>query len=149
MSVTGEYEILMPLRYLDEGAHRFEQGVPYISRGVPHEQVEVQGDLIVAATARMKPERHVADGFAQAPLDGRMYVLVRQSPRELLRLDLFEHRPQAPYELLGLRFGHYARLAEHPGVGNGALYVVRSEPDVEGDGGVQPLEGFCRRRRKP
>jgi hypothetical protein len=129
MCVAGEYEIPVPLRYLDEGAHCVEQSVPYISRGVPDKQVEVEGDLIVAAAARVKLERHVPDDLAQPPLDGRVYVLVFQSPRKPPRFDLFEHRAQAPYELLGLLFGHYLRLAEHPSVGEGALYIVRSEPD--------------------
>jgi hypothetical protein len=29
-------------------------------------------------------------------------------------------------------------------VGDGATYVVRSETDVEGDRGVEALEGLCR-----
>ena len=98
------------------------------------------GNLIVAAAARMEFERYVADDLAQPPLDSRVHILVCQSPREPPRLDLFEHRTQASYELLGLPFGHYPRLAEHPGVGNRALYIVRREPNIE---------RFCRGGRKP
>src|SRR5215210_1796660 len=102
--------------------------------------MQVEGDLVVAAAARVQLERDIADDLAQTPLDGRVHVLVRQRPREPPRLNFLQHRPQTPYQLPGLLVGHYPGLAEHPGVSDRALYIVRSEPDVEGDGGVQPLE---------
>src|SRR4051812_46187413 len=97
----------------------------------------------------MQLERHVADDLAQAPLDSRVHVLVSQRPREPFHLDLFEHRAQTQHELLRLSGGDDSRLAEHPGVDDRTLYVVRREPDVERDGSVQALKSLRRRRRKP
>src|SRR3990170_1670323 len=78
--VAGQYEIPMRPGDLDERAHRLQQTVPYAPRGVPDEEAQVEGDLVVAAAARVQLQRHVADQLAQPPLYGRVYVLVRKRP---------------------------------------------------------------------
>src|SRR5215208_4339695 len=84
--VAGQDEVPMRLSNLDYRAHRLEQAVPYASCGVPNEEMEVEGDLVVTTPARVQLERHVPDDFAQTSLDGRVHVLVRKSPRKPPRL---------------------------------------------------------------
>src|ERR687894_2477665 len=53
MRVAREDHAIVRLRDLDQGAHGFEESAPYAPRRLPDKEMEVQGDLIVAAAARV------------------------------------------------------------------------------------------------
>src|SRR3712207_1806640 len=82
--------------------------------------------------------------------------MIRRPPRStlfpyttLFRSDRGQNLLEPAHEVLRLPLGDDPPLTEHPGVGDGAPHVVRGESDVEGDGGVEALEGFRRRRTEP
>jgi hypothetical protein len=52
--ISGQYRVFVPLRDLDERAHRRQQGSPYALRRIPDEEAQVEGDLVVTAAARMQ-----------------------------------------------------------------------------------------------
>ena len=71
-------------------------------------------------------------------------ILVREIPRELPRLYLLQHRLEAPHQRRRLSIRDDSLHPQHPRVGDGAAYIVGSETDVEGDGGIETLESLCR-----
>src|SRR3712207_264195 len=56
---------------------------------------------------------------------------------------------EAAHQLLRLPLGDYPPRTEHLRVCDGAADIVGREPNVEGDGGVEALEGFGRRAPEP
>ena len=147
--VAGQDYFPVCLRHLDERPHRREHAPAYAPGRFPDEEVQVEGHLVVAAAARVQLERHVADVLAQPTLHGRVYVLVGEAPGEPFRLHLPEHHLQTALQLGGFLFCHDPLLAEHLRVRDGAPDVVGGEAHVEGDRGVQALEGFGRARPEP
>ena len=109
--------------------------------------MKVQGDLVVAAPARVQLECHISHQLPQPPLDGCMHVLVGERPRELSGLYLIQHRFETPYQIRSFFLRDDPLLSEHPGVGDGAPDVVWREPDVEGDRGVEKFESLRGGRR--
>ena len=53
VGIAGQDYVPVRLRHLDERPHRLPQGSGELVRRIPDEEVEVQGDLVVAAPARV------------------------------------------------------------------------------------------------
>ena len=92
---------------------------------------------------------NVSHELLQPALYRRVHILVREIPRELSRLYLLQHRLEAPHQRRRLSIRDDSLHPQHPRVGDGATYIVGSQTDVEGDGGIETLESLGRWGSEP
>jgi hypothetical protein len=116
--------------------------------GVAQPQAHVGGHLVVAGTAGVQALSGVADFPGQGPLDVEVDVLVVQVPGEAAGLEVGQDFPQAPADVGQIPVGQHAHLAQHGGMGQGALDVEGGQAPVEGDGGGIALHPFGNRLGK-
>ena len=100
--------------------HKVEQQIPPGARAIRDEKPEVQGHLIVAASARVQLLAHVAHQLREPALDIHVHVLALAPPRERPGLYLFALLLQAPAKRVRLLMADDSLAAHHAGVGDGA-----------------------------
>ena len=111
---------------------------------VPHIELEIGRDLVVARARGVELARHGPDQLAQAALDIEMNVLERARELELACLDLGRDRVETGGDRIGLFRIDDAGCPEHGDMGLGGHDIVTPQALVEVDGGIYLLHDFGR-----
>ena len=134
----------------DQGVDQPGQGLDGVGAGLLEPQVQVGGDLVVAAAAGVELAPGRADQLGQAALDRAVDVLVAVAEGERARLQLPRDLGQAVEQELALP------LLQHPGrdqaahVGPAPGHVLAPQPPVDGQRrGVGPHARVGRPREPP
>ena len=131
MGVTGKDGLHLILRTRDERLRKPQHRTLEVIEQLDHEQTEVERDLIVPASRRMKLAGNIARARAKGLLDRGVDVLRAGGPRERARGDLARDGAELSHEDRRLFGGHDPLPAEHARVSDAAADVVRGNALVE------------------
>jgi hypothetical protein len=126
-------------RRLQVGKHRLQA----VDR-VAHPQADIERDLVVARARRVQAPAGRADEVGQPALDVEMDVLELGRELEAAGLDLLAHPGQPSLDGAAVLGREDALGDQHVAVGDRARDILRVEPAVEPDGGVDLLHDFRR-----
>jgi len=124
-------------RNVHDGALRVLQSLLQRARLTEQEEPYVRSDLIVAAAAGMQLAGHRADKFPEAPLDGRVDVLICGGKREGPRAELLSDALQPRHERRDLIRRQHAGALERPRVGRARANIILRQAPVHLDRGVE------------
>src|SRR5439155_22819510 len=96
--------------------------------------------LVVARARRVQLAPHRPGDLGEPPLDRQVDVLIVHLDREAPLAELALDAVQAREKRIAILRADDAPLGEHPRVRARLCEVLRPEPAIEGDRGVQPLE---------
>ncbi len=149
VGVAGQDQVLMPLGRLDEGdLQGLDPAVDPVER-IARPELDVGGDLVVAAPRRVELAADVADPVDQRGLDVHVDIFPLQSERERPRDDLGPDFGQSPHNLLAFIGGEESDVGEHLGMRDRAPDVVLEEPTIKGDGFGELLDPAVGSLAKP
>ena len=111
---------------------------------VAHPQPDIERDLVVARARGVQPAAGRADQLGEPRLDVEMDVLELGRELEAAGLDLLAHLLQPALDGTPVLRRQDSPGDQHVGMGQRARDVLRVEPAVETDGGVDLLHDFRR-----
>ena len=116
----------------DQGVDQPGQGVDGVGAGLLEPQVQVGGDLVVAAAAGVELAPDRADQLGQATLDRAVDVLVAVGEGEPPRLQLARDLGQAVEQELALPDLQHPGPDQAPHMGPAPGHVLAPQPPVDG-----------------
>src|SRR6185503_15549875 len=100
-------------------------------------QPQIGRDLVVAAARCVQPAARVADLLDQPRLDVHVHVLERRVPRQLPSREPPGHAPEPARDRRGVLGADQPLRREHLRVRDRACNIVRQQPPIELDRGIQ------------
>ena len=110
------------------------------ARGVAGEERDVGGDLVVARARRVQLAAGRPGELGHPPLDGHVDVLVVGEEREPPLRELGLHRVERREQRVAIGGGDDPGAGQHPRVRPRLAHVVRPQPPVEAQRGVELAE---------
>ena len=138
--VAGHGPVEVARGEVEHHVHQVEQSAPVTVSVCAHEQRDIGGHLVVARACRVELAAHRPGDLGKAPLDRHVDVLVVGMDLEAVVLDLLQHLRQASLDGLQIVGRDDLLARQHARVRERLLDVVRREPVVEADRGVERAE---------
>jgi hypothetical protein len=149
VGVAGHDGIGIFLSHLQEGIDQVEGTADQAKQRVFHPESEIGSHLVVPAAAGVETAGDRADELAQAALDPGVDILIGDRQRKDAGLHLVPDLPEALFDRRGVFLGDDPLATEHPDMRYRAADILRREPDIEPNRGVERFQPPVRRRCEP